>query len=211
MTFLASSSSLKSRRHHQSSEYKSVPNPITAIYLHNEMGACFTIVCFAVVYCHAGSRPFCTMTPPPPKKWWVVVVVVVVDPPLRCTIPMDWWQLTLKAVAWPRWMQTCVHTNEDFAVDVEFPLSALVKTITHEQQKSEEEEILLRELKRSGVSSGGENGVKADSLNILNDMHQLQQLLQEIQSDKVSRIAFVEEAGTGKHSKIRLLLKEVRE
>jgi hypothetical protein len=83
--------------------------------------------------------------------------------------------------------QTCIRTNEDFEVDVEFPLLALVKPITHKKQ-SQEEEIVLRELKRSGGSGGGKNGVKADSLNNLNDIHQLQRLLQDIQSDEIDAI-----------------------
>jgi hypothetical protein len=84
--------------------------------------------------------------------------------------------------------QTCVRTNEDFEVDVEFPLSALVKPITHKKQKTEEEEIVLRELKRSGGAGAGKNGVKADSVNNLNDIHQLQKLLQEIQADEIDNI-----------------------
>ena len=84
--------------------------------------------------------------------------------------------------------QKCVRTNDDFEVDVEFPLSAIVKPITHKKQTSEEEEIVMRELKRSGGRSAGKNGVKADSLNNLNDANQLKKLLAEIQSDEIGDI-----------------------
>jgi hypothetical protein len=100
--------------------------------------------------------------------------------------------------------QTCVRTNDDFEVVVEFPLSALVKPITHQKQKSEEEEIVLRELKRSGGSSAGKNGVKADSLNNLNDMHQLQRLLQEIKSDEIDNIIEDESIYSGDSGKLDL-------
>lgn len=94
----------------------------------------------------------------------------------------------VEGIVFAKVTQTCVRTNDDFEVDVEFPLSAIVKPITHKKQKSEEEEIILRELKRSGGSSAEKNGVKADSLNNLNDAHQLQKLLQEIQSDEIDHI-----------------------